>query len=427
MPLSEQTLLNHVAEDAARLSMKSIRKVLVTGHYYTISELDDPYELEGLSKYDLVVRAFQEKDEWGLLQAFHEVREFSEETLEALRADGIVIDDPDVEDREEEGDVNARNSGDAERSGGSETQRDSGGVPDAVSDIATAKRKSQIHSSWLTIPLGTRYLIIVAALTIIAILLAPVVGKLSEDFIDSIRNDDVVSIMTSRRPNETTTAEALAIGSPPYTSTSTAIATATPDSGEEPTPQASHSPAATASPSASAIGNLFADNFESGVSDGWDIDGNNFGTVNGQFASLGWLNAYVGDATWSDYAVVFELESLIWSDFNFGLRIQIRRRDNANYYEWQLNSINSCKFRWLAITDGLVTEIVGSEVRIGTWTDCPGRYRIEADGSTFRTIKDGKQELVFTNSAFADGGIGLISTNDRTEFTMDNFEIWPIP
>lgn len=172
---------------------------------------------------------------------------------------------------------------------------------------------------------------------------------------------------------------------------------------------------------------FFADNFESGVTEGWDIQGNNFGMVDGQFASLGWLTAYVGDVTWSDYAVEFDLESLIWSDFNFGLRVQIRRKDDANYYEWQLNSINSCKFRWLVVVNGLETEIIGSEVRLGSSQNCPGRYRIEAQGDTFRTIKDGNQELMFVNSVFTEGGVGLISTNDRTEFMMDNFQVLPLP
>jgi len=93
--LSEETLLTFVAEDAARISMKNIRKVLVSGGYYSIHELDDPYELGGLFKYDLIVRAIREKGSRNLLSALHEVREFSDETVEALRAEGINLDNQD--------------------------------------------------------------------------------------------------------------------------------------------------------------------------------------------------------------------------------------------------------------------------------------------------------------------------------------------
>ncbi len=78
---------------------------------------------------------------------------------------------------------------------------------------------------------------------------------------------------------------------------------------------------------------LFWDDFETGIRPEWQMSGNNYSMVNGQLSSLGWFTAYIGDTSWANYAVEFDLPYLIWSGFDF--RILVRRQSDADYMSFQ--------------------------------------------------------------------------------------------
>lgn len=171
---------------------------------------------------------------------------------------------------------------------------------------------------------------------------------------------------------------------------------------------------------------LFWDDFETGIRPEWQMSGNNYSMVNGQLSSLGWFTAYIGDTTWGNYAVEFDLLYLIWSRYDF--RILVRRQSDTDYMGWQLNTINGCTFRWVIVQRGQEKVIVNSETSIGGWEECRGHYRIEVSGNTYRTYKDGQMKLVFTNNELSSGNVGVVSTGKgETNFKLDNFVVRRLP
>lgn len=101
--LSEKTLVTLVARDAGRISKDGLRDVLISGDYYVMDDFKNKYALGGLSKPNLVIRAVQDHGSWNLLPAFHKKREFTKETIKALEAEGITLEDAPEANQQSEG------------------------------------------------------------------------------------------------------------------------------------------------------------------------------------------------------------------------------------------------------------------------------------------------------------------------------------
>lgn len=182
-------------------------------------------------------------------------------------------------------------------------------------------------------------------------------------------------------------------------------------------------------PTFTPIPKLFADNFDTGISPTWSyMDGGNYGMTNGQLSSIGLFNAYVGDSNWTNYAVEFELDYLLYSGCNFSL--MVRRQSNSDYMALQLNTFNKCSLRWVKVSGGQEKEIVNSETTISnSYSECPGNYKVEVNGSTYTTYKNGQILLTFTDSTFTNGNVGIFTTSndEQFKFIIDNFQIKSLP
>jgi hypothetical protein len=170
---------------------------------------------------------------------------------------------------------------------------------------------------------------------------------------------------------------------------------------------------------------LFEDNFDSGISDEWNISGNNYSMVNGELASEGWINATVGDENWKDYEVTIELTYLIFSGWEDGLQFHIRRLDDNNYMALQINTFNVCSIQWLAMQNGEERIIANTKTEIARWQDCHGTFEIIAEGETYIVKKDGRTELTINDPTFDRGGFGIIAfeQQERLNFTIDDIVI----
>ena len=135
----------------------------------------------------------------------------------------------------------------------------------------------------------------------------------------------------------------------------------------------------------------------------WVINGNNYNLVNSQLSWQGLFTAYVGDSSWDNYAVEFDVKQLVHSNYGFG--VLIRRQSDTDYVGLQLREWYGCGSRWVIAKEGKETVVVDSEMK----HDCAGHYRIEVDGNRYKLFKDGSQMFVFNNKTFANGGVGLKS------------------
>jgi hypothetical protein len=172
---------------------------------------------------------------------------------------------------------------------------------------------------------------------------------------------------------------------------------------------------------------LFKDNFDAGINPAWTIQGTNFHVVNGQFVSQGVLNASVGDPNWQDYAVDFDLIAInqsYSSTTTGGFDVVVRKQDKTmNYISVQFHDLGD-SIGWAIVTNGMVQGIAGAEKNIPT--RLPGHYRIEVNGNQYAVYHDNALQLQITDDTFTHGNVGLISTGDRTQVTLDNFQVKPL-
>lgn len=182
-------------------------------------------------------------------------------------------------------------------------------------------------------------------------------------------------------------------------------------------------------PTSTPVTKLFADDFDSGINPSWAyMDGTNYGMTNGQLSSIGLFNAYVGDNNWVNYVVEFDLDYLLYSGYNFN--VMIRRQNDSDYMALQLNTFNKCSLKWVKVKSGNETEIVNSETTISnSYSECPGSYKIEVTGNTYKTSKNGQVLLIFTDDKLTNGGVGLLSTSpdEQFKFIIDNFQVKSLP
>jgi len=174
---------------------------------------------------------------------------------------------------------------------------------------------------------------------------------------------------------------------------------------------------------------MFEDNFDEGISKGWNISGKQYFSSQGEFSSEGWLTAYTGGKEWTDYAVEFDLNDFYWSYLEQGFRVVVRRKDDKNYIAFRFNSVNGCDMDAAIVRNGKEIKVPDSEKGFGGWggyKECFGHYRIEVKGNEFRLFKGADLVSDFRNDDLVNGGVGLISNGDNTKVTLDNFRVHSI-
>jgi len=155
----------------------------------------------------------------------------------------------------------------------------------------------------------------------------------------------------------------------------------------------------------------------------WVINGNNYNLVNNQLSSQGFFTAYVGDSSWENYVVEFDMKPL--DHPGQGLRVLIRRQSDTDYVGLHFGRyMQHCTSRWVIAKKGKEVEVVNSGMRYdGVPRNCGGQYRIEVEGNRYKIFRDGNQMFVFNNNTFANGGVGLKSQDKDITFTVDNFKV----
>jgi hypothetical protein len=208
----------------------------------------------------------------------------------------------------------------------------------------------------------------------------------------------------------------------PNTPAATVEAIPTPADAAEPSPTPSQTPTQTSLPT------LFIDQFNTGISPEWGMRGDNFNVVEGKLASVGTLHGIVGNGSWTNYAIEFNLDHLFWSYIEAGLRILVRYQDDANYMALAIKSVNGCDFRWLVVSGGVERVVVGSDTKISQdYKQCLGFWRIEVDGNRYKVSIDFEPRLEFFDDTFANGGTGIFVNLEKTEVKFDEFKVLPLP
>ena len=173
--------------------------------------------------------------------------------------------------------------------------------------------------------------------------------------------------------------------------------------------------------SGSTSSTLFQDDFDADVKPDWNAEGTNFGMVNGELHILGKFKANVGDLSWDNYAVDFDLINLSSS---FGIAVRRQDAGNGMLVVLYRDVVHACSFKWFMAKDGKMQEIVNTDTDVhGGPKGCVGHYRIEADGKAYKIFKDGSQVIYFANSVFVNGGIGVGSYDDNNNVVIDNFKV----
>ena len=174
---------------------------------------------------------------------------------------------------------------------------------------------------------------------------------------------------------------------------------------ESPTPEPT-------SPPKPAI--LFEDDFETALSDAWEIVSGNPIVVNGTLSADRDTWLLVGDPTWTNYSVEFQGESAK-DHFYEGADIAALRvfdMDNMYAYKW------------------VFVETEWYVVKNGEWNIVPQTYfleqrkvknfRFEVKANSIKVYVDGLIESSFFNDEFAKGRIGLFLSKNSI---IDNFKV----
>ncbi len=166
---------------------------------------------------------------------------------------------------------------------------------------------------------------------------------------------------------------------------------------------------------------LFRDDFETGIRPEWDTQNANTAVVNGQLVAEGILQTRLGDESWTDYRVSFELgDKTRLTD----LTLQVRVQDENNFLKMlcvpaegggtpaQLNCT------WFRLVGGQEVKIPGAELVMPE----VGPVTLEITGNTYQVID---RELTFLDDTVSFGGISFSA--EGTPINLDYFEVTGLP
>lgn len=261
---------------------------------------------------------------------------------------------------------------------------------------APTPRRSLPNIPWLTILGG---ILIVAALLIVGgILVRP--------------------LLTSRpRPTPRPT-----VAGAPAT-----VAGATPAAVTPSGPGTTPSPVATAIP---APAQLFADDFNTGLSPAWEIGFGEWRMVNERMKVLSFVNGraqiFTGDPEWQDYAVDLDAGSFThdWIAGNDNsIAIYVRLQDRSNAMWFQIAAYGAaCGFK----REGEDTVIHMQEGEVGRGDH---HLRVETKSNKYEFLVDGQRICFFEDDTFSSGSVGLWAAQGReeNEVWIDNFKVTQLP
>ncbi len=165
---------------------------------------------------------------------------------------------------------------------------------------------------------------------------------------------------------------------------------------------------------------LFFDDFEAGVKPDWGMSGN-FATVNGRLVVDRSLEGFVGDESWTNYAVTLNNIS-----FKHGWELRLRIQDQNNYMVLKFWGINPPSWEWSRVINGEQQKIPGANYNYDDWLKGKSRsIKVESEGSTYRFFINDQERVYFTDNTFDRGGIGLIVTG--APISMESVEVNQLP
>lgn len=161
---------------------------------------------------------------------------------------------------------------------------------------------------------------------------------------------------------------------------------------------------------------LFEDNFETGLSEAWEVVSGNPFVVNGMLASDQDTWLFVGDPSWINYSIEYDTQaeriSKIYQGFN---ATAVRVVDFDNMYAGKWTNLET---QWFIIENGDWNEIPNSKTEVD-WSENIN-HRITANGNIITVYINGIKHFSFVDSKYTQGRVGIM-VHDNTQ--IDNFKI----
>ena len=159
---------------------------------------------------------------------------------------------------------------------------------------------------------------------------------------------------------------------------------------------------------------LFEDDFDSGLSDAWEIVSGNPIVVNGTLSTDQDTWLLVGDPTWTNYSVEFQGESGKDHFYDGADIVALRVFDMDNLYAYKWVFVER---EWYVVENGewnIVPQTYFLEQREVS------NFRFEVKGDSIKVYIDGIIESSFFDDKFAQGRIGLFISKDTV---IDDFKV----
>lgn len=154
---------------------------------------------------------------------------------------------------------------------------------------------------------------------------------------------------------------------------------------------------------------LFSDDFNTGISNLWEIEQGNPLVVNDRLTTNGKSWLFIGDSSWTNYEVIFEGESHGAPNFQ-GVRVV--DMDNMIVFSWA-----AYVSKWYIVQNGVWTEIPGSG---GDGVRNMAQVRITVEGDKFTAHIGGKKVSSLVSSIFPQG---LVAVGLDGNAIVDNFMV----
>lgn len=177
---------------------------------------------------------------------------------------------------------------------------------------------------------------------------------------------------------------------------------------------------------------LFWDDFSTLPKPEWHMEGVNFSIVNHQLvADGGSFAGYVGDSSWTNYAVILKNISIPLKSTGFSSRyidIPIRMADKSNavvfraWLAWAGNGVS--EYQWLIIKNGEEIKVPGADGSFKAFEN-PVVIRLEVNRAQYVATINGSVGKPFSDGTFTSGGTGIHAVD--FVFSLDEFSVEALP
>lgn len=163
--------------------------------------------------------------------------------------------------------------------------------------------------------------------------------------------------------------------------------------------------------------NLFSDDFEDGIADGWRVVTGSWSVVSDgskvykQSNNVGDGWSFTGTA-WSDYSLQARVKPVSFNGSDRFASIYVRWQDSSHWYDVTLRNSNTLQLK--KNIGGVVTTLASKifSVSAGTWYT----VKLSAVGNLLRVYVNGTLELTTTDNSLTTGGIALGTYQATAEF-----------